>query len=54
LTQYQAGLDMTRAALGDEAFHRAWTAGRALPLDDAVREALSIAEEIAQAAGVTA
>ena len=31
---------MTRSALGDEAYERAWAAGRALSLDDAVAEAL--------------
>ena len=54
MARYQRGLDMTRSALGDEAFQRAWAAGRALPLDDAISEALRVAREIAQTAGVTA
>jgi predicted ATPase/class 3 adenylate cyclase len=47
---YEEGLDMTRSALGDEAYERAWAAGRALSLDDAVTEALHIARQIAQKA----
>jgi predicted ATPase/class 3 adenylate cyclase len=54
LTRYQTGLDITRSALGEEASERAWAAGRALPLDDAITEALRVAQEIAQTAGLTA
>ena len=54
LTRYQTGLDMTRSALGVEAFERAWAAGRALPLDDAIAEALRVTREIAETAGVPA
>ncbi|MGE0541627.1 MAG: tetratricopeptide repeat protein [Dehalococcoidia bacterium] len=32
-----------RAALGDDAFHIAWSAGRALPVSEAVRQALEFA-----------
>ena len=48
--RYETGLAMTRSAVGDEAYERAWTAGRALSLDEAVSEALDIAHEIAQSA----
>ena len=41
---------MTRSAVGDEAYERAWAAGRALSLDEAVSEALDIARQIAQTA----
>jgi predicted ATPase/class 3 adenylate cyclase len=47
---YEAGLTMTRSVIGDEAYDRAWAAGRALSLDDAVAEALYIARQIAQSA----
>jgi predicted ATPase/class 3 adenylate cyclase len=47
---YESGLTMTRSAAGDEVFERAWAAGRALTLDDAVAEALQIARRIAQRA----
>jgi hypothetical protein len=41
---------MTRSAVGDEAYERAWAAGRAVSLDDAIAEALQIARQIAQSA----
>ena len=31
------------AALGDAAFERAWAAGRALPLEEAIAEAVAVA-----------
>src|SRR5215203_967274 len=34
--RYETGLEMTRSAIGDEAYERAWAAGRALSLEDAV------------------
>ena len=37
----------TRAALPAAAYAQAWSAGRALPLEDAIAEALALAEEIA-------
>ncbi|MDF3043179.1 MAG: hypothetical protein K0Q71_5885 [Thermomicrobiales bacterium] len=48
--RYETGLARTRSAVGDEAYERAWAAGRALSLDDAVAEALHIARQIAQSA----
>jgi tetratricopeptide (TPR) repeat protein len=48
--RYETGLDMTRSALGDEAYEKAWAAGRALSLNEAVSEALDIAHQIAQSA----
>jgi non-specific serine/threonine protein kinase len=36
---YQKGVAAARAALGDEAFERAWAEGRAMSLDEAVRYA---------------
>jgi hypothetical protein len=45
---------MTRSALGDEAYERAWAAGRELSLDDAVVEALDIARRIAEGAATLA
>jgi len=47
---YEEGLVMTRSAIGDEAYERAWAVGRAVSLDDAVAEALHVAREIAQRA----
>jgi hypothetical protein len=42
------GLTMAaRAALGEEAFAEAWAAGRALPLEQVVAEALADAESLA-------
>jgi predicted ATPase len=38
--------DQVRAALGEEAFAAAWAAGRALPRDQAIAEALQTAEEM--------
>jgi hypothetical protein len=52
--RYETGLDMTRSALGDEAYAKAWAAGRALSLDEAVAEALHIARQIAQGAATPA
>jgi predicted ATPase/class 3 adenylate cyclase len=46
--RYETGLDMTRSALGDEAYETAWAGGRALSLDEAISEALDIAHQIAQ------
>jgi predicted ATPase/class 3 adenylate cyclase len=46
--RYETGLEMTRSAVGDEAYERSWAAGRALSLDDAVAEALDIARQIAE------
>ena len=46
-TRYETGLEMTRSAIGDEAYDRAWAAGRALSLEDAVAEALDIARHVA-------
>jgi hypothetical protein len=53
-TRYEAGLAMSRSAIGNEVFERAWAAGRALSLDDAVSEALVIARQIAQGAETSA
>ena len=36
----------TRAALEPAAFERAWETGRLLPLDEAVAEALAVADEV--------
>jgi hypothetical protein len=36
----------TRAALDAAAYERAWAAGRLLPLEEAVAEALAVAEEV--------
>ena len=36
----------TRAALEPAAFERAWETGRLLPLDEAVAEALAVANEV--------
>jgi hypothetical protein len=52
--RYETGLAMTRSALGDEAYERAWVAGRALSPDDAVSEALAVARRIAQSAETSA
>jgi hypothetical protein len=52
--RYETGLEMTRSAIGDEAYERAWAAGRALSLEDAVAEALDIARQIAQRAATPA
>ena len=41
---HERGVAATRAALGDEAFTAAWTAGAALPLDQAVAEAATVAD----------
>ena len=40
----------TRAALEPAAFERAWLAGRAVPLEEAITEALTIADETANSA----
>ena len=40
----------TRAALEPAAFERAWSAGRALPLEVAMTEALLIADEVTTSA----
>ena len=40
-------VDAVRAALGDESFAAAWDAGRALRLDEAIAEALALAQELA-------
>ena len=37
----------TRTALGETAFAAAWAAGRALPVEEAVNEALALADELA-------
>jgi non-specific serine/threonine protein kinase len=37
----------TRAALGETAFAAAWAAGRGLPMEEAVNEALALADELA-------
>jgi predicted ATPase/class 3 adenylate cyclase len=52
--RYETGLAMTRSAIGNEAYDRAWVAGRALSLDHAVAEALIIARQIAQRAATPA
>jgi hypothetical protein len=52
--RYETGLAMTRSAVGDEAYERAWAAGRALSLDEAVSEALDIARQVAQSAEASA
>jgi hypothetical protein len=36
----------TRAALEAAAYERAWATGRLLPLEEAVAEALAVAEEV--------
>ena len=36
----------TRAALPPAAFEQAWAAGRAVPLEEAITEALTIADEV--------
>jgi predicted ATPase/DNA-binding CsgD family transcriptional regulator len=41
---HERGVAATRASLGDEAFTAAWTAGAALPLDQAVAEAATVAD----------
>jgi predicted ATPase len=38
---HQASLDRSRAELGDAAWERAWDAGRAMPLDEAIDQALA-------------
>jgi predicted ATPase/class 3 adenylate cyclase len=48
--RYEAGLEMTRSAAGDAAYERAWAAGRALSLNEAVSEALDMAHQIAESA----
>jgi predicted ATPase/transcriptional regulator with XRE-family HTH domain len=40
--EYERDLNISRAALGEQAFAAAWTAGHALPLEQAVVEALAI------------
>jgi hypothetical protein len=40
----------TRAALEPAAFERAWSTGRALPLEEAISEARTIAEEVGTSA----
>jgi predicted ATPase/class 3 adenylate cyclase len=52
--RYETGLAMTRSAVGDEAYERAWAAGRALSLNEAVSEALDIARQVAQSAEASA
>ena len=44
---HDRGVAETRAALGEAAFAAAWQAGRALPLDEAVADALGLADELA-------
>jgi tetratricopeptide (TPR) repeat protein len=41
---YESALSATRAALGDDAFERAWREGREMTLEDAVKYALSAGE----------
>jgi predicted ATPase/class 3 adenylate cyclase/DNA-binding CsgD family transcriptional regulator len=43
--RYERAVAMARDALGDAAFTEGWAAGRALPLDQAVAEALTITVE---------
>jgi predicted ATPase/transcriptional regulator with XRE-family HTH domain len=43
---YQRYIDTMRAQLGDEIFDVAWEQGRALPLDDAVAEALGAVRDL--------
>jgi len=52
-TRYEAGLEMMRSAIDDEAYDRAWAAGRALSLEDAVAEALDIARHVTGTAATT-
>jgi hypothetical protein len=40
----------TRAALAPAAFEQAWAEGRALPLEEAISEALTVADEVATGA----
>lgn len=53
-TRYETGLAMTQSAVGDEAYERAWAAGRALSLDEAVAETLDTTRQIAQSAATPA
>ena len=41
-----------REALGEEAFTTAWEAGRALPLQEAITEAVTLADELMSEAKV--
>jgi tetratricopeptide (TPR) repeat protein len=45
-TSYEAGVVATRAALGEEAFDRAREAGRDLPLEEVIAEAVALADEL--------
>lgn len=43
---YERQVAVARAALGDEAFAAAWSAGRALPLEEAIAEALDATQTL--------
>jgi hypothetical protein len=45
---YECNLAATRAALGETAFDAAWAAGQALPLDQAIAEAVAGADHQGQ------
>jgi hypothetical protein len=45
---------VTQSGLDQTTFDRAWAAGRSLPLDEAITEALHIARQVAQPAEVPA
>ncbi len=42
---HAASVSAARTALGEEAFEAAWMAGRALPIEAAIAEALAMSEE---------
>ena len=48
-SDYERIVATARGQLGDEAFAAAWEAGRALPLEEAVAEALAAANDLAGA-----
>jgi predicted ATPase len=48
--EHDRAMVATRGALGELAFAAAWAAGRALPLENAVNEALTLADELAASA----
>ena len=49
-TKNERALAVAKEALGEEAFVAAWAAGGDLPLDQAVEEARSLADDVSQAA----
>jgi len=54
LSEHEREVAVSRVALGADAFAAAWAAGRALPLEAAVAEALAVADECAIAAAPAA